>query len=103
LKAKPDAYRTSAGDPIRCGADGKTTGGHVGSRGDVLCGAVAVTVLVQMGPAVQLTVLPARPENAPAIKPVASKRWAQLEKSRLDALHMIFGATIPVAKEPEKI
>jgi hypothetical protein len=58
--------------------------------------------LVQMGPAVQLTVLPARPENAAAIKPVASKRWAQLEKSRLDALHMIFGATIPGAKEPQK-
>jgi hypothetical protein len=58
--------------------------------------------LVQIGPAVQLTALPARPENAPAIRRVPSKRWAQLEKSRLDALHTIFGATIPGVKEPEK-
>jgi hypothetical protein len=58
--------------------------------------------LVQIGPAVQLTALPARPENAPSIRRVASKRWAQLEKSRLDALHAIFGATIPRVKDPEK-
>ncbi|MFZ0819304.1 MAG: hypothetical protein WAM91_04490 [Candidatus Acidiferrales bacterium] len=58
--------------------------------------------LVQMAPAVQLTALPARPENAATIKPVASKRWSQLEKSRLAALHAIFGATIPRAKDPEK-
>ena len=58
--------------------------------------------LVQIGPAVQLPALPARPENAPAIRRVASKRWAQLEKSRLDALHAIFGATIPRVKDPEK-
>ncbi len=57
--------------------------------------------LVQLGPAVKLTALPARPENSPAIRRVASKRWAQREKIRLDALHTIFGATIPRTKGQE--
>jgi hypothetical protein len=58
--------------------------------------------LVQIGPAAMLTALPGRPENAPAIRRVASKRWAQRQKSLLDALHTIFGPTIPRATEPEK-
>jgi hypothetical protein len=58
--------------------------------------------LVQIGPPVQLTALPARSENSAVIRPVPSKRWAQLEKSRLDALHSIFGPNIPRANAPEK-
>jgi hypothetical protein len=52
-----------------------------------------------LGPPVQVTALPVRPKNAPAIRHVPSKRRAQAEKSRMDALHAIFGATIPGVAE----
>jgi hypothetical protein len=59
------------------------------------------SALVQIGPAVQLSALPARPKTAgvPVIRTVVSKHRAQMQKSLLDALHSVFGATIPGVAE----
>jgi hypothetical protein len=55
------------------------------------------SVPVQIGPAVQLSALPGRPKSTgvPVIRTVVSKRRAQMEKSLDDALHAVFGRTIP--------
>jgi hypothetical protein len=59
------------------------------------------SVPVQIRPAVQLSALPTRPKSAgaPVITTVVSKRQAQMQKSLNDALHAVFGPTIPGVPE----
>ena len=59
------------------------------------------SVPVQMRPAVQLRALPTPPESAraPMIRTAVSKRQAQMQKSLNDALHSVFGPTIPGVAE----
>jgi hypothetical protein len=49
--------------------------------------------------AVQVGELPVHGKNPSDIKSIVSKRRAQMEKSRMDALHRIFGETIPGVAE----
>jgi len=59
------------------------------------------SVPVQIRPAVQLSALPTRPKSAaaPVIRSAVSKRRAQMQKSLNDALHAVFGQTIPGVAE----
>ncbi len=57
----------------------------------------------KLNPAVQLTAPPSAPQSPPKVQGLESPRLTQFEKSRMDALHAIFGSTIPGVVEKQQV